>query len=411
MSKKRWKYGVGERPNLVTVFERRSDGNLYVRVWDGSIRSGRGGWRKRSLGHRDQERAKTYAHEQHAKLRQGDEDLRMGRVTLARLFSLYRAHRTPRKVRSEQGGDDRRMELWTRFLGAGKDPHRITLGEWEAFQDARSSGAIGARGRSVPEGRRRPVRARAVEADLKWLKWVLNWGTKWRDRRGRYVLRENPVRGYEIPTEKNPRRPVATQDRYEAVLAVSGTVPMHVRWGDRPEQRRSYLSELLVIANGTGRRLSAICQLTYADLRLDDGPYGSIRWPGDTDKEGREWLVPISPEVRQAVDRVLRERPGIGGAPLFPHPRDPSRPITRYIAARWLRDGEKLAELEPQEGSLWHAFRRGWATARKYLPDVDVAAAGGWKETTSLKRAYQQADQDTMLEVVMGAGKLRERKA
>ncbi len=61
--------------------------------------------------------------------------------------------------------------------------------------------------------------------------------------------------------------------------------------------------------------------------------------------------------------------------------------------------------------SLWHAFRRGWATARKYLSDVDVAAAGGWKETTSLKQAYQQADQDTMLEVVMGAGKLRERQA
>ncbi len=122
-------------------------------------------------------------------------------------------------------------------------------------------------------------------------------------------------------------------------------------------------------------------------------------------------MVPIIHEVRQAVDRVLRERPGIGGAPLFPHPCDPSRPITRYMAARWLRDAEELAELEPQEGSLWHAFRRGWATARKYLPDVDVAAAGGWKETTSLKRAYQQADQDTMLEVVMGAGKLRERQA
>jgi hypothetical protein len=46
-----------------------------------------------------------------------------------------------------------------------------------------------------------------------------------------------------------------------------------------------------------------------------------------------------------------------------------------------------------------------------HLPDVDVAAAGGWKETTSLKRAYQQIDQETMLSVVLGAGELRERKA
>ena len=36
------------------------------------------------------------------------------------------------------------------------------------------------------------------------------------------------------------------------------------------------------------------------------------------------------------------------------------------------------------ERSLWHAYRRGWATSRKHLPDVDVAAAGGWKSTETL---------------------------
>ena len=54
---------------------------------------------------------------------------------------------------------------------------------------------------------------------------------------------------------------------------------------------------------------------------------------------------------------------------------------------------------------------RGDVRLTLIMPDVDVAAAGGWKETTSLKRAYQQADQDTTLKVVMGAGKLRERQA
>ena len=34
---------------------------------------------------------------------------------------------------------------------------------------------------------------------------------------------------------------------------------------------------------------------------------------------------------------------------------------------------------------------------RKHLPDVDVAAAEGWAELTSLKKAYQQADEATML--------------
>jgi len=51
------------------------------------------------------------------------------------------------------------------------------------------------------------------------------------------------------------------------------------------------------------------------------------------------------------------------------------------------------------------------STERKHLPDVDVAAAGGWAELTSLKTAYQQADDATMLRVVLGGGELRERRA
>ena len=69
---------------------------------------------------------------------------------------------------------------------------------------------------------------------------------------------------------------------------------------------------------------------------------------------------------------------------------------------------ERLAKLEPHEGSLWHAYRRKWASERKHLPDVDVAKAGGWNSLESLKTAYQQADEGTMLQVVLEAGKLRE---
>jgi hypothetical protein len=85
-----------------------------------------------------------------------------------------------------------------------------------------------------------------------------------------------------------------------------------------------------------------------------------------------------------------------------------ARSSDRYLPDRWLRKAEKEAGLEPQTGSLWHAFRRKWATERKHLPDVDVAAAREWKGTVSLKRAYQQADPATILDVVLGAGQLRE---
>ena len=34
------------------------------------------------------------------------------------------------------------------------------------------------------------------------------------------------------------------------------------------------------------------------------------------------------------------------------------------------------------------------------MPDIDVATAGGWKDTRSLKLSYQQADPATVLKVV-----------
>ncbi|MCK5412147.1 MAG: hypothetical protein KAJ67_08630, partial [Gemmatimonadetes bacterium] len=72
------------------------------------------------------------------------------------------------------------------------------------------------------------------------------------------------------------------------------------------------------------------------------------------------------------------------------------------------RAAEKLAGLEPQRGTLWHAYRRLWASARKDLPDVDVAQAGGWSSLEALKLSYQQPDDATMLRVVTHQAELRE---
>jgi len=119
----------------------------------------------------------------------------------------------------------------------------------------------------------------------------------------------------------------------------------------------------------------------------------------------------MSREVRVVVDRLLVERPLIGQAYLFPAPKDPSKPVSKDVAAAWLIKAEELAGVEKQQGSLWHAYRRGWATARKHLPDVDVAAAGGWSDLSSLKTCYQQADEATMYAVVSQPAQLREHYA
>ena len=42
------------------------------------------------------------------------------------------------------------------------------------------------------------------------------------------------------------------------------------------------------------------------------------------------------------------------------------------------------------------------------LPDVDVAAVGGWSDLTCLKTAYQQPDIATMYRVVSEPTELRE---
>ena len=77
----------------------------------------------------------------------------------------------------------------------------------------------------------------------------------------------------------------------------------------------------------------------------------------------------------------------------------------------FLRRAETAAGLEKLLGGLWHAYRRKWATERKDLPLKDVAAAGGWKDVTTLLTCYQHADEATMLRVMESPVKLISRQA
>jgi integrase len=408
---KLWTYSAGKYGATVTVCERQPGGILYARALHPELREGRGGYRYVSLGHRDKKAAEAYANREAAKLLEGISELRQAKVTLARVFAAYKRYRTPQKSPGEQKQDERRIAMWTAVLGGTKDPHKITLYEWEQAIARRRSGEIDGHGREVATGKRIPVRARTVEVDFLWLRWVLNWATKWQNADGGYLMRESPVRGFDVPAEKNPRRPVASQDRYEKVRAVSDQVMMEIRWDGRHQLQRSYLSEILDLAHGTGRRISATCALRYRDLILEPTPatpHGAIRWPGETDKESREWHMPMSGKVRTTVDRIMHERPGIGAAYLFPSPVGADRPVDRNRAGEWLQEAERLAKVPKQKGGLWHPYRRGWATARKGLPVTDVAQAGGWRSTDTLLKCYQQADDATILRVVEHAAELRE---
>jgi integrase len=401
-----WSYSAGGGGVHISVFERQPGGVLYARA-----PNGRGGYLRVSLGHRDRDRAIAYAHEQTAKLKQGTDDLRAGRITVSHLFAAYLAHRTPRKALSEQLEDKRRSDLWGRFLGASKEARSITRGEWERFEDLRATGAIAPDGSAVTPDKRRPVRTRTVQSDLQWLRWVLGWATTWQDVEGKYLLAQNPVRGFPMPSEKNPRRPLATTDRLEKVLEAAEQLVMELRWGGKARRQRAYLADILTIAAGTGRRVSAILALRFEDVLWEAKPHGALRWRAENDKMGRESTAPVTPAVRAALERIKTERPGLGGALLFPSPTNPAQPVSYERVRHWLIKAEQAAKVPKQAGGLFHPYRRAWATARKGMSIKDVAAAGGWKSEAVLLRHYQQPDDETMLAVVLGGAELREQKA
>jgi len=48
-------------------------------------------------------------------------------MDIATLLDLYARYRTPRKSARERRTDARRSEMWTRVLGADRDPANICL--------------------------------------------------------------------------------------------------------------------------------------------------------------------------------------------------------------------------------------------------------------------------------------------
>lgn len=198
------------------------------------------------------------------------------------------------------------------------------------------------------------------------------------------------------------------QARCDKILAVAGQVQTLIGWGKKARWEPSPLRTLVRLAGDTGRRIGSILALQWRDWRPDLGSHGKLRWRAEEDKVGKEWWAPVTPEVREELERFRRERPGVGEALLFPAPNDATKPVSVQVATDWLRQAEKLAKLEPLPRGAWHPFRRRWATERKHLSAKDVAAVGGWVDTTTLQKCYQVADEETMEAVVLQPRRLRQ---
>jgi len=373
-------HSYGEYGCTVRVFRRKPDGPFYLEI----------DRRAKVLKPRvyRQHRAIERAMRAYDRLSRGLDAVRSGEATVGFVIGSYMDHHSPNKSDREQKADKRRAEMWKRVLGEAASATEVRRKDWDAFIGDRRSGRIDARGKHV-RAKPRPVSARTVQADCQWLRLVYGWATRWRLRSGAYLLKEDPVRGFDLPKDPDPSRHAATEARYRATMEVAG--------------RYGYLSELLPIAAGTGRRIGSILALRHSDLIREGGTIVAVRWRAEHDKQRRETIVAVNARARSGLDLAVTRRPGVGETWLFPAQRGKGaaeRHATKSTASTWLNRAEAAAGLDPLPNTLWHAYRRMWATARKHLPASDVAHAGGWTGPDTLQRIYQRPDEETMQRVV-----------
>lgn len=366
--RKEWSYAAGEKGrNRVRVFER--SGVIYADAQDGS-----GGRIRKSLGHNDRTRAKRQADEMAAQIARSSFALRADDLRLGPLFDKYLGEVTPGKAKSSQGSDQRSARLFEKFLGRECKVATLSRRDWDGFIRARGSGQL------RPSQSHRAAGIAAIDNDLKWLMAVLNWAETWRDASGQPLLDRNPLRGLPRPHEKNPQRPLLSEEQYQAMLAVAD----EVGWRGKV---------VLVLAWETGHRIRAILKLRWSDISPD---FRRIRWRSENDKIRWEHEVPITAQAAEALRFAQRMVPGIGDAWVLPNPRN-ALGHWNYLQARdWWYKAERLAGIPRVPAMGWHACRRRFATDLKNIPLPDLAKLGGWKSTQTILRCYQMADEETM---------------
>lgn len=337
-------------------------------------------------------------------------------LTMRQLFTAYQQDRGAAQTPAWRRGAETRATLFLAAWGGDYPVAQISQSGVDRYCEDRRAGRVAptlrakriAAGLPVP-----PLRDGALDSDFSWLSSVFNWARGHKLSSGKRLLDRNPLHDCkELPKEKAKmiRRPKASEDRYVRTLAHADTVD--------PEGR---LRLILALARYTGRRESAIIQLRVSDVLRTaqtveralaaagydvadsaNMPSGAIRWNAETDKQGVLHITAISEKARAELDRYLAQHPRIGDVPLFPGPEKPELPIDRVIAYRWLMKAETLAELPKLTGGGFHPYRRLWASERKHLADVDVAAAGGWGSTKTLA-IYQSSDPAGVLAAVVNA--------
>jgi integrase len=369
-----WSFTAGEKGrNRVRVYERGA-GTLYLDYHDEN------GCRVRqALGHTDRNRAKAQAEKLVTRFREEGAKPRAA-LTLRSLFDMYEREVTPTKGTSAQTHDRRARRLFETCWGANAEVASLDRRDWDRFIQRRRSGDLRPLGSSRTGGQ---VRDRVIEQHLRFLLAVCNWAETVREN-GRPLLDRNPFKGFPIPMEINPSRPIVSDDEF-------------TKFRDAAKILGPDLELYLLLVHETGHRCSAVGRLHWTDVDVADPRRATIRWRPEHDKIGMDHTVPISEDAANALVSARRRAARIGDGWVFPSPTDPEKPVRRDLLLDWWLKLEGKAEVPHLRGRGWHSLRRKFATDLKHdTPLADLCYLGGWKDPQTVLRCYMKADEATM---------------
>ena len=207
--------------------------------------------------------------------------------------------------------------MFTRCFGADRVPGSLSRRDWDRFIVARRRGVVRPKGSNH---QRQRVRDRVIAYDLRHLLAVVNWAIVAGDGLGSVLLDRNPLKGFPLPREESPLRPVLIAEQYAKLRTAA-------------RDRGAAAEALLVLCHETGHRIGAVRQLRWIDIELTAGK-GRVRWRAELDKIGYEHSTPITDDVVALLVALRTSQGVIGDTPVFPMPNDPTACYTRPSSAR-----------------------------------------------------------------------------
>lgn len=344
--------------------------------------------------------------------------------TLQELWELWELFRDSPRFKANKPHTTRDEDSRSAILLAGFGPNTrlvdVDVDACVEYQMRRLNGKItytvspkSRTGRQLPPRQRTApeVSVRSLEADMKLLRTMILWAMRKR-LNGRRLLDEDPTEGYEIKEEKNPRREVADQRRFEASLAAAERLARRHE-GTEKGYLFALLWVVLIVLEGTGRRTSAVLGLRVADLYLDvDGGFSaaSAIFRADLDKKGVEADVELLESVARSLHEWIRDgRRDPTSEFVFPY-LDPKSAVKRDRLAQAFVEVEEEAGLEPLRGTLFHAYRRKFASDRAHQPSNVVMRLMGLADAQTFHDCYCKTSSALQREVLNGSQKEWDRR-